>query len=71
MILTLLSGYIIFYLAMDFDKRLKPAYTGLRKVIQKNTFLGLKIPIPPGHERKRILEHVGKERLKSIRLSSI
>lgn len=50
-----------FYLAMDFDKRLKPAYTGLRKVIQKNTFLGLKVPIPPVHERATILSHIAAE----------
>jgi type I restriction enzyme S subunit len=44
-----------FYLAMDFDKRLKPAYTGLRKVIQTSTFLGLKTPLPPPEERQEIL----------------
>jgi type I restriction enzyme, S subunit len=44
-----------FYLAMDFDKRLKPVYTGLRKVIQKSIFLGLKTPLPPPEERRTIL----------------
>lgn len=53
-------GYM-FYLAMDFDKRLKPAYTGLRKVIQKGTFLGLKLPIPPYKERVVILGEIANK----------
>ena len=50
-----------FYLAMDNGKRLKPLYTGLRKVIQKSVFLGAKFPLPPANERIEILAHIEKE----------
>ncbi len=50
-----------FYLAMDFDKRLRPAYTGLRKVIQKSTFLGLKLPMPTDDERAVILAEIANQ----------
>jgi type I restriction enzyme S subunit len=51
----------LFYLAMDFHKRLKPVYTGLRKVIPKGTFLGLKLPTPPLDERRKILSMVANQ----------
>jgi type I restriction enzyme S subunit len=49
----------LFYLAMDNGKRLKPLYTGLRKVITKSAFLSAKMPLPPASERTAILAHVG------------
>lgn len=48
----------LFYLAMDNGKRLKPLYTGLRKVITKSRFLGAKIPMPPPEERIRLVAEV-------------
>lgn len=48
----------LFYLAMDNGKRLKPLYTGLRKVITKSNFLSAKFPLPPEEERARILAKV-------------
>ena len=47
-----------FYLAMDNGKRLKPLYTGLRKVITKSVFLSAKMPLPPVSERGSILAYV-------------
>lgn len=47
-----------FFLAMDNGKRLKPVYTGLRKVIPKTTFLSMKLPLPPPSERIAIVEHI-------------
>ena len=40
-----------YYLSLDYDKRLKPLYTGLRKVIQHDTFMSLKSPLPPHDEQ--------------------
>lgn len=49
------SRYLTYYyLSLDFDKRLKPLYTGLRKVIQRGTFMGMKSPVPPRKEQDRI-----------------
>lgn len=48
----------LFYLAMDNGKRLKPLYTGLRKVITRSRFLGAKIPMPPPEERIRLVAEV-------------
>ena len=48
----------LFYLAMDNGKRLKPLYTGLRKVITKSSFLSAKMPLPPASERAEIMEFV-------------
>jgi type I restriction enzyme S subunit len=50
-----------FYLAMDFQKRLKPLYTGLRKVISKGTFLSMKTPIPQETELSEIVEHIKQQ----------
>jgi type I restriction enzyme, S subunit len=50
-----------FYLTMDNGKLLKPLYTGLRKVIPKQTFLAAKTPIPPPHEQRAIVEFVDAE----------
>lgn len=43
-----------YYLSLDFDKKLKPLYTGLRKVIQRDTFMSIKTAFPPCDEQDRI-----------------
>ncbi len=55
----------LFYIAMDDQKALSPLYSGLRNTIPKPTFLGVKTPIPPAHERAEILKAV-KERTASL-----
>lgn len=47
-----------YFLAVDNTKALRPYYTGLRKVVQGTTFLGLQIPIPPIEEQKAIVEYI-------------
>lgn len=47
-----------FYLAMDERKMLKPLYTGLRKVITKDTFLATRMPLPPKSEQVRIVRYL-------------
>lgn len=49
-----------YYLAMDNQKRLRPFYTGLRKVIRETTFRGIKIAIPPKAERDIIVSTLDK-----------
>lgn len=54
-----LAGYLsYFYTALDDEKMLRPFYTGLRNVIQRNTFFGLQVPIPPENERQEIVEYI-------------
>ncbi len=49
------SNYIsYYYLSLDFDKRLRPLYTGLRKVIQREAFMGMNTPLPPLEVQTRI-----------------
>ncbi|HGT3158867.1 TPA: restriction endonuclease subunit S [Klebsiella pneumoniae] len=43
-----------YYLHLDEFKGLKPFYTGLRKVVRPETFLGLYIPVPPLEEQRTI-----------------
>lgn len=50
-----------YYLSLDAEKRLRPVYTGLRKVIQKNVFLSMKSPVPPEEERVAIVKFLEKE----------
>jgi type I restriction enzyme S subunit len=44
-----------YYLSIDSVKGLKPLYTGLRKVINIQTFLGTKLPVPPKEEQDQIV----------------
>lgn len=44
-----------YYLAIDNVKALRPYYSGLRKVVQTNRFLQLKVPIPPKDEQEGIV----------------
>lgn len=57
---SLVEWVYLFYLAMDNGKRLKPLYTGLRKVITKSSFLSAKFPLPPERERTEILFEIEK-----------
>jgi len=50
-----------FFLSMDITKRFRPFYTGLRKVVTKNTLLNLKIALPPSAERREIVSHICRE----------
>ncbi len=43
-----------YYLSLDFDKRLKSLYTGLRNVIKQDIFMSIKSPLPPRDEQDRI-----------------
>ncbi len=43
-----------YYLHHDFQKSLKPFYSGLRKVVQKDLFKSVKIPMPPIEEQNKI-----------------
>lgn len=44
-----------YYLFLDTHKGLRPFYTGLRKVIKPEVFLGLKTPVPPKKEQDQIV----------------
>ncbi|MBI1686448.1 restriction endonuclease subunit S [Caulobacter hibisci] len=46
------------YLARDFRKQLRPFYTGLRKVIRKETFGSIPVALPPKDEREAIVGHL-------------
>ena len=50
----------IYYLFVSFDsdKRLKPLYSGLRKVIRPGTFLHAKMPAPPHDEQRAIVAYL-------------
>jgi len=55
------SRYLYYYyLSLDFDKRLQPLYTGLRKVIKSDVFLGIKSPVPPLEDQNRIIEFLDR-----------
>jgi type I restriction enzyme S subunit len=47
-----------YYLSIDNVKGLKPLYTGLRKVINIQTFLGTKLPVPPREEQDKIVRYL-------------
>ena len=44
-----------YYLHIDDAKKLRPFYTGLRKVVKTNTFLQLRMPLPPLAEQRAIV----------------
>ena len=48
----------LLYLSLDDQKALKPLYTGLRKVITKESFLGAKIALPPLEEQAAIVRYL-------------
>jgi type I restriction enzyme S subunit len=45
-----------YYLALDNVKAMRPLYSGLRKTINVNTFLGTKFPLPPRTEQDQIVK---------------
>lgn len=47
-----------YYLSLDQNKLLRPLYTGLRKVIQTDTFLRTSIPLPPQLEQDQIVKYL-------------
>lgn len=47
-----------YYLQVDDIKGLRPYYTGLRKVVKTNTFLQLRIPLPPIEEQHAIVSYL-------------
>ena len=44
-----------YYISLDNVKALRPLYTGLRKTINVNTFLGTKMPVPTAEEQQKIV----------------
>lgn len=60
-----LPEYIYYYyLQIDDVKGLKPYYTGLRKVVKTNTFLQIKMPVPPLEEQLQIVSYITEKTTK-------
>ena len=51
----------MYYLAVDNIKGLKPYYTGLRKTVQYNRFIQLRIGIPPIREQQEIVNYISQK----------
>lgn len=47
-----------YYLSLDNAKALRPLYSGLRKTIKIDAFLGIKSPIPPFEEQNEIVKYL-------------
>lgn len=47
-----------YYLALDDVKALRPLYSGLRKTIKSDAFLGAKLPVPPREEQDQIVRYL-------------
>jgi type I restriction enzyme S subunit len=45
-----------YYLAVDHQKHLRPWYTGLRKVVTRDRFMGIRAPLPPLDEQRAIAD---------------
>lgn len=60
-----------YYLQVDDVKGLRPYYTGLRKVVKTNTFLQLRMPVPPMEEQKAIVNYISERVEKIDKLTSI
>ncbi len=50
-----------YYTAVDDIKALRPYYTGLRKVVKKDKFMAISIPLPPIDEQKKIVAFLDKQ----------
>ena len=50
-----------FYEYIDDIKGMKPYYSGLRKVVKRNTFLQLNIPLPPLSEQQEIVAYINEK----------
>lgn len=68
-----IPGFInYYYTAVDDIKAFRPYYTGLRKVVKKNKFMQIYVPVPSKEEQRHIVEYLDKhvnliESLKSQR----
>ena len=58
----------LLYLAVDEQKGLRPFYTGLRKVVQKSTFMSIKVALPPETDRSAIVTFLRQFDIKVQRL---
>lgn len=47
-----------YYLSLDEVKALRPLYSGLRKTIKTNVFLGTELPTPPREEQDQIVRYL-------------
>jgi type I restriction enzyme S subunit len=61
------------YLSRDFKKSLKPFYTGLRKVIRRETFGSIPVALPPPSERRAIIDylHVVTQKLDALSAQAV
>ena len=50
-----------YYEAVDNVKALRPYYSGLRKVVKKDKFMQLYVPVPPLEEQKKIVEFLDSQ----------
>lgn len=57
-----------YYIQIDDVKGLRPYYTGLRKVVKTNTFLQLRLPVPPLPEQQAIVSYLDDKCAKLDRL---
>ena len=57
-----------YYLSLDMAKAMKPLYTGLRKTIGIDKFMGTKIPVPPCEEQNQIVRYLDWQTSKINRL---
>lgn len=57
-----------YYTVVDNIKGLRPYYTGLRKVVQGNKFMQLKVPIPPIEEQEEIVGYIDRKTTEIDRL---
>jgi type I restriction enzyme S subunit len=62
--LALPSYICYFYLHVDEFKGLRPWYTGLRKVVRRDTFMSIKLALPPMDEQKTIASFLDRETAK-------
>lgn len=49
-----------YYTAVDDVKALRPYYSGLRKVVKKDKFMAIPIPLPPIPEQEKIVAYLDK-----------
>jgi type I restriction enzyme S subunit len=59
-----------YYLSLDEVKALRPLYSGLRKTIKTNVFLGAKLPVPPREEQDHIVRYLDWQVSKTNKLIS-
>ena len=50
-----------YYTAVDDIKALRPYYTGLRKVVKKDKFMAISIPLPPINEQEKIVAYLDRQ----------